>query len=339
MSVAAEKKRVVWVDILKYVCMFFVFVSHVDITPPPLLAFLSPFFLTAFFFVSGYTHNTKKSFGRMLVDKLKGILLPWAIYSFFCSVLLNCYLWGWPNFWLYLGRMFMQIRGQDDTLWFLACLFVSYIPFYFVAKYLNKWHGLAVSLACAVISIVSVRAFGNIVPWHVQSAGVVMFFLQSGLCFKDVEPFFDKCFYSKKWPVAVALLVYIGIVIFDLDLAIININAYGRSMVEWFTVTVFSVMVAVGVAKLIPSNRFMLYIGRNTLLCFAFLAILFVSFNGLVADLGIAERLSYNTALLTLVSLTVAFLETAVMVPFAWVINRFLPFTLGKGYAKKKKAE
>ena len=50
----AEQSRENWIDVIKAICMIFIVMSHLPYCPKALYHFLTPFFLTGFYFSSGY---------------------------------------------------------------------------------------------------------------------------------------------------------------------------------------------------------------------------------------------------------------------------------------------
>lgn len=71
-------KRVEWVDIAKYVCIMCVMASHLESMTGELRALFSPFFLTLFFFCSGYVYKQRDGFIGLMVKKYVSYLfLGW----------------------------------------------------------------------------------------------------------------------------------------------------------------------------------------------------------------------------------------------------------------------
>lgn len=133
-------KRIVWVDVVKYICILMVMLSHLEARTDVWSAFYTPFFLSAFFFVSGYVYRPKDSFNRFLYKKFRQLFVPWLVFSVF-NILLSQTL----SFNEHTGLLpeltwnFLQIRGKGDGIWFVAALFVAFIPFYFFINwYENK---------------------------------------------------------------------------------------------------------------------------------------------------------------------------------------------------------
>ena len=133
----SQGKRIEWVDIVKYVCIIMVMLSHLESRTDIWSAFYSPFFLTAFFFTAGYVYKPKRNFIEFLYPKFRQLFVPWFLFSVF-NILLSQVLSFNAHKSLVeeLKWNFLQIGGQGDQLWFVAALFVAFIPFYFfIRKY------------------------------------------------------------------------------------------------------------------------------------------------------------------------------------------------------------
>lgn len=68
--------RIEWVDVGKYICIMFVMLTHLDSGSVILDKFFNPFFLTMFFFLSGYVYKQPQSFKEHIAKKTKGLLVP-----------------------------------------------------------------------------------------------------------------------------------------------------------------------------------------------------------------------------------------------------------------------
>ena len=78
-----QTKRIEWVDIVKYVCIIMVMLSHLETRTEIWSAFYSPFFLSAFFFTAGYVYKQKDDFVEFLHKKFRQLFVPWLIFSIF----------------------------------------------------------------------------------------------------------------------------------------------------------------------------------------------------------------------------------------------------------------
>ena len=127
--------RIEGVDVVKYVCIIMVMLSHLETRTDIWSAFYTPFFLTAFFFTAGYVYKPKKNFKEFLYSKFRQLFVPWLVFSVFDIVLSQIFSFNaHGSLSEELKWNFLQIRGQGDQIWFVAALFVAFIPFYFFIK-------------------------------------------------------------------------------------------------------------------------------------------------------------------------------------------------------------
>ncbi len=195
-------KRLEWVDTGKFICIMFVMLSHLESGSDILSAFYSPFILRVFFFLSGYVHKQPATFREHFVKKVKGLFVPWLIFSnfnIFLSAIIS--LHGERNTLSELAWNALQIRGSGDGVWFVAALFVAFIPFYFIIKW-NKpaWAcvvAAVLSLASVLYSNLMNPAFfpwgSTALPWHLDYMFKAMLWMVLGYYFKVYgEAVFDK---------------------------------------------------------------------------------------------------------------------------------------------------
>lgn len=131
----SQGKRIEWVDVVKYVCIIMVMLSHLETRTDIWSTFYTPFFLTAFFFTAGYVYKPKVNFKKFMYAKFRQLFIPWLVFSVFnlsLSQVLSFNAHGSLS--EELKWNFLQIRGQGDQIWFVAALFVAFIPFYFFIK-------------------------------------------------------------------------------------------------------------------------------------------------------------------------------------------------------------
>lgn len=131
-----QVKRIEWVDIVKYICIIMVMLSHLETRTEIWKVFYSPFFLSAFFFSAGYVYKQRGDFKEFLYKKIRQLLVPWLLFSVFNLALSHTISFNTHESFLEeLKWNFLQIRGQGDSIWFVAALFVAFMPFYFFIQW------------------------------------------------------------------------------------------------------------------------------------------------------------------------------------------------------------
>lgn len=198
----ATSKRIEWVDTGKFICIMFVMLSHLESGSEILDTFYHPFFLTVFFFLSGYVYRQPATFREHFIKKVKGLLVPWFIFSNF-NILLSAVV-SFREDRNTLSELFwnvLQIRGSGDGVWFVAALFVAFIPFYFVIKWNKPVHACVLSAVLSLISVLysnlmnpEIFLWGSTaLPRHLEYIFQAMLWMVLGYYFRAyAEESFDR---------------------------------------------------------------------------------------------------------------------------------------------------
>ena len=99
-------------------------------------------------------YKPKSSFKDFLYKKIRQLFVPWLVFSVFDIVLSQIITFNEHDSLLEeLKWNFLQIGGQGDQIWFVAALFVAFIPFYFFIRFyeskpqkINGGGGTAISV-------------------------------------------------------------------------------------------------------------------------------------------------------------------------------------------------
>ena len=322
-------RRIMWLDILKGISMLFIIMSHSR--PPIIFTWLyTPFFLTAFFFASGYTFNPNKNAISYLRHKSKTILLPYWIFGIINSIL-ACSV-DKDNIFDRLLGLLLSINRRNDDLWFVKCLFTMQILFYCIwhllfkrrVKYRMIFGGTISSFLCAVGYLL---VSANIqIPFQLETSLIMMPFMFLGY-FVRINGKIDEL---KKPSISLSLIaVYICFCV----LAKNTVNIHGEkysSFIIFLAQAILGTISIILISKFIEDKfkcnkliNYLVFIGQNTFVYYAFqskairlLDILFKRFPFVMNDYF------RNVLYAILVSIILA-------IP-ALIINRWFPFILGR---------
>lgn len=331
-------KRIEWIDIGKFICIMFVMLSHLESGTDGLRKLYSPFFLTVFFFLSGYTYREAASFKVLLVKKIKGLFVPWLVFSHFNILtsqiislreqlsLIDCLSWNW-----------LQIRGKDDGMWFVACLFVTYIPFYFFIKQKKPRVTIILAVLLSVVSVVYKTLMPPEVfpwntaslPWHLEYVFQAMLWMVFGYYFKIYgEHIFDK--YNTRLACVGIWAVYLLSVY-----AIPENNSYWIAIPLEYIVSVLGIISIISLCKLVKSNKYFAFVGANTLAYFGLHGKLYAVLQKLMAVLAgeIYTAILDNRFASNVFAVVLTIVMSLVLIIPIMMINRWLPWVVGR---KKK---
>ncbi|MCD8006090.1 MAG: acyltransferase [Oscillospiraceae bacterium] len=342
MGELTNNKRITWVDTAKCICIIFVLFSHMEYVPTYLQYFFRPFFLTGFFFLSGYTFKATGTFLTFFKKRTLTVFWPALLFSVIGLIDFGNLINGTYSFSAYiqdLSVLLRQQRGEGDVYWFLYVLYFSELAFYFVAKYLDNKKGLLTSFVLCELSIIYVKHFMQEVPyWYVHIIFVAMFFVALGFYFRRAEMQKPEAFeiLNHRYVVVVATFGYLLIVIID---ALVfgkqaNINEYELPQIMWFLTVLTGVLFCIEVAKMLPVNKLVQYCGRNTLVFYLFNDRVRRAINAVIKAVGFYDFVSLNLVTKTITCVVVCIVEIPIFMLISYIINRFFPFLLGRSYKK-----
>lgn len=338
-----KQARIAWIDTAKFLCIVMVLFSHMEYVPAYLQAIFKPFFLTVFFFLTGYVFNSDRGFSRFIVSRIKTLLIPALLFSLvylldFKSILqLNYSFQGLLED---ISVLLRQQRGQGDMLWFLYVSFLAEIPLFFIVKYIkNRKIVFALSFVLCEASIIYVKHFMEAVPyWYAHVIFVAMFFMVLGKLFRENENKFNKLFANWHFTslCAIVYIVFVFVLCFKFGL-FVNINEYSVNQIIWFLVVILGIYLCIALAKRIPPSKFVLYCGRNTLVFYLLHDRVRGVINFVLQKTPLWKFVFVNDITKTAMIVLVCLAEILVLCVAAEFITRFVPFLIGRKYKIKFK--
>lgn len=339
----SSKKRVVWLDNVKLICIFCVMVSHLECTPRIIRLFFTPFFLNAFFFVSGYVYKNTLTFKELMNKKARVLLIPWFWFGLFNIVTSQILSFNeHSSLKEEILRNMLQVRGYGDRMWFIAALFMAHIPFYFLVRYCDRKKRVMVSTVMFVLYFLysffvdgSLFPWGtNSLPWHLEYIFAVNFFMVMGYEYKSIDNNILKK-YDTKINKMILLCLYVLLVILNYFVSFTKSDVFIYSMVLTIIMQVSGVVLCVEAGKLLPNNKIFSYIGMNTLIYYGLHGKLESIFEACLKKLGGYAFICNHTVLGFAVGILIVICVAGLLLIPTWIINRYLPFVVGKKKVEK----
>lgn len=202
------KIRVQWIDAAKFFGIFAIYLGHFPVENGSSLNFVFSYHVPLFFFLSGCTEflNRDDNFFVYLRKKTAGLLLPFFAFAFVS--LLLCIIRTNGSYGFAVAWTEVILRGAvrntflAATLWFLTCLFVMSVLFWFIKKIKFRWLILLICLALYFLSYYLISP----PKWYynVDSALNYMIFYAFGYV---LFPFIQRGFDSERKRVKIPLLL------------------------------------------------------------------------------------------------------------------------------------
>lgn len=223
------KERINWIDYAKALGVFWVIMGH-TYKGYALIGWIYSFHMPLFFFLSGITLRIEEiSYKSFFKKRAKSLLMPYILYSMAYIVLeavkgfLNGNIRGTIK---YFFKDSFWVRGEQVTigLWFLPLLFLVEVLLLVICKSVrNKNLRAVIVLFITAFGFVYADKIGKALPWGLDAAFVVIFFLYAGYIYKTCLST-GVCRKQKK------IIKYIGI---GIGLLFINVllNNYNMKLI------------------------------------------------------------------------------------------------------------
>ena len=188
--------RIYWIDNLKSLAILLMVFGHTNNSEAVIgsvLIYIYSFHMPLFFFISGLTfypekYKTPKEF---ITRKILTLLVPYFFFSFLGFGLLM--VTNSSHFSLaVLGDSLFRIAfadtdllnfGYEGPLWFLPCLFLVQIEFYFIS-FLNKRTQIVTIVLLVALGLIFGPQF-RFIPWTAAASLVALLFYWLGFLLKD----------------------------------------------------------------------------------------------------------------------------------------------------------
>lgn len=275
-----QKQRVPYVDMAKGILILMVMIGHMQnvckelsvhdevfATIDHLEWFWGPFFMPAFFVITGFCSNFNKPFKSFLISNVKGILIP----AFTLGILARWIgLLNVPDVSLHslfsLGVKNFIING--GSFWFLAALFLSKLTFYVISKFLSNLK--VVGIIVIILHIVGFYMFENSICrnyWYFQHSMMLTIYLYVGQRIKESKILFD----SKKltlslwggYLITVSIILILG---YESPHIAHNVTITNITFIPHFMFSIWGAILILVTAKQFKTIKVICYLGKNSLI-------------------------------------------------------------------------
>ena len=197
-----KKERIQYLDLLKCLGMFIVVQGHIHSNYGWFSLPLHCFVIPLYFFLSGLTFRRSKfpNFIDFVKHRFKSLLVPYVMFSVVTWgiwALYNLVLNVEVNYWApLLQTILAQGSGgflvHNVPLWFVPCLFVIEMLYYWLDKLHNQGAILFVLVLCAIFGGWMIEgpyaSFFHLLPWSIEGAFVgIVFYGVGNLLVKNIS--------------------------------------------------------------------------------------------------------------------------------------------------------
>ena len=321
------KERIRWIDNAKGICVFCVLLAHCKLHHPYIQMVYTPFFLTMFFFLSGYLYRCR-TFKEDIFKLTRTLIIP---YFLLCFLILFIGKDNWEsvlngNFEMVAHRTLRILYGYD--LWFVSCLIA--VQLYYILLYHVYMKNLKYKILTAIALLPSVYLIKNtdsqMMPYYCDIALFALSFFISGNVFKELTSRYKIKTYSNSAIGIAILLCYIFIALvmqLNLDMEFHFAYNYYSSPAFFIILSLLGMFTIYIISNLFPLS-FLEKIGRNSLVFFAF--------NGkaLALTMLLFRHINSIYDCQYLSAFIICIVQSFILLGFSKIINTYVPFLIGK---------
>ena len=276
------KQRIKYIDVAKGILIVFVCLGHItgiaeeyggvhhnyfSHTGFLLSKLYTPFYMQAFFFITGLTTNFDKPFVVFIKQNFKRLIIPYISFSILYA-LFNKFFFGHD-------LLFTEMDGENlffliESYWFLSVLFISKILFWFICKISNQIIEL---ILCLVIFLIGLSFSAYYLKWngtshwhnyfHYRCALMILIFIWTGHFFKQ----HPSSVFTKIYATVLYMMILIGSYLFHYSLPSVGHNttlAYHQIPFHILIATLGSFFVLY-LSKILENNKYLQECGKQSL--------------------------------------------------------------------------
>lgn len=339
----SDQGRARWIDAAKGLGIALIVFGHIfsTVTPPRVYEYIYAFHVPLFFFLSGVT--LRPAAGRLttvVAKKVRSLLVPYLWYSllgygFYVAGYLYAQHRGMNiaqfdhGLWAPLAGIFYGTIGEgrliNGPLWFVVALFCTFLLGYLINTHIRRV--AAQWMAVVVLAGIGFALAGHVaLPFSGVPALMALLFFQAGYRM-PVEAWWQGSTKAWRWAWLVGLLLVFA-------LAPLNgFIQFGEGLVGHplaFLLFAFSgLMATLLLLRLFDEHtRWLAWLGRYSLSIMLIHMLIIKAVKVLLAmSLQLPLEAIENSAGLGLLVLVAT---VVLLVPAVWLMERYLPFTLGK---------
>jgi len=260
--------RYEWIDTAKGLGILLVVYGHCQ-PPESINKFVYAFHMPLFFFISGFLFKKDKTgFGNFIIKKAKRLLLPYFVFSLISiPVEYARFRIGEVDSFSVISVIsdFFNLHGAvvyNTPLWFLTCLFMSLLIFYFLVR-LKFWVQISwIILSLAIGYFLATRHI--VLPFSIDNATIAVSFIFLGYHSRRILLGIQakKRIYHFGFTLMAGILTW---VISSLHGKVGMGNMIIDNWFLFFSGSLTGIIMTFSIVQLLPGKRILKYFGINSL--------------------------------------------------------------------------
>lgn len=286
------------IDILKGIGIIAVFIGHMG-SPyggQTIVAYAYSFHMPLFFLATGFLafDSNGIDFKNYVKRKINSLIIPYVFLFFFSFLWTNTiyakshgnaffiFPFKWVDFlkaFFLSGGYMEKIPINNFPLWFLPLLFLACVLFYPITKIKDKKIVLTLAILVSILTIPYQLIVTGRPAWHINVLPVAIFYMIIGYLFYIYS---ERDIIKKFYRTLMAMMLLVsGFIVFSLvgsDGGVAHITSY------WYYIGSLLTVMGFYIFSRSSKNRFLRYLGRNSLYFFSLQALILLQLPNLGID-------------------------------------------------------
>lgn len=298
MEVSNKPQRVYWIDSLRFIAIFLVYIGHLGPSAGRIYSFVYLFHVPLFFFISGMFYKSGGGIADNVKSSFKKLMIPYFVYSLASLIVYTLFLQkDMVSVQQYVIQLLEAKRNFTEyavQMWFLPCMFLIMIFFHTMKSLIKS--DIIVFALCIVMMSLSVYVPdvpSSVVPKLPYSLDSAFFYISwyaiGYYCRGWFISFFSRTGVTQvaMYVIAMAFAVMCFFGLHHDPENYITLIVGGKTYVILWMIPTFLLFISlIPIAKILSSYHPVLYMGRNTLQLCCIESIAKISFISLIGISG-----------------------------------------------------
>lgn len=317
-----NNKRLDYLDYVKGFGILLVILGHIYTADNYIKIWIYSFHMPLFFIISGllikHTNLKERNIKNIISSKFKSLIIPYVYFE-----LLAIFMWMIQNEftlsalrWNLIDSILMYCRA--GATWFLPCLFVSEIIFIFMIKNI-KSHKIKLLFLI----------FLFLIPFIIKTENhyiIIIFRCFTAIGYISFGYYMHEYIVNKDLSYNILFILSLGnIILGELNGCIDLWSLNFKNPILYIGSSILGTLFVIFAFKKINQNQFLKYFGVNTVIIMSTQQVILDSINKYTGQ----QKYGY------IIGIVIFIITILIEIPIIEVINRYMPFMLGK-FKKKQ---
>lgn len=324
------KSRIEWLDIAKGIAIILVVIGHSPATNG-MKTFIYSFHIPLFFFLSGFVFNQQKysKTKDFFENKIRTTITPYLLFSFIGYLIYvfwenGVYNTNFSALSIFKGVFYASASTLkiNSVLWFLPCLFIVQTTFFIITKIsYNRTYLTVILIAFSIVGYLYSKYNGIRLPWFIDSSLTATVFYGIGFIYKNYDSRLEEKispYYTEVIIGSFAMVYLFSFLNTTVDMFSLVYNNY----FYYYLSAVFGIVFCITLSKLIKYSNTLSYIGKNTILIFAFHTNMFVIINFILGYIRDTYNIQFTVTYLAKWSMLYTSLSVLLLIPIIITVKK-----------------